>query len=188
MNPIFPPEINEKLECLKTLSDDGFTHSSLKYLSRFSNGVQTRRGYSRFDKTLSDIINDCVKTTRFNLVMSNVPESDEDFEQITSEHIQDTLSEFGDIIEVVKISKSTYFVRVKTYEEAVEIASQINKMLIGKNVLEVYAVDNKEEEVVEPKIEIEIGNNTVKFQELFDLLYYSFGGFMMFFAMMYMMK
>ena len=184
MNPNFPPQINDKLECLNTLSSCGFTHSSLKYISRFSNGVQTRRGYVRFEKTLRDIIHDCVQSADFNLVMANVPEIVED-EVVTTEHIYDTLSEFGTITNVHKISKSTYIVCVKTYEEAVEIASKIDKMLIGKNALEVYAVEPK------PRIINESQKQEIiysKFKDLFNLLFYSFGGFMMFFAMMYIVK
>jgi hypothetical protein len=187
MNPNFPPQINDKLECLETLSSCGFKHSSLKYLNRFSNGVQTRRGYVRFEKTLRDIIHDCVQSADFNLVMGNVPEIVED-EVVTTEHIYDTLSQFGTITNVHKISKSTYIVCVKTYEEAVEIVSKIDKMLIGKNVLEVYAVEpnpNRIRIINESKKQEIIYS---KFKDLFNLLFYSFSGFMMFFAMMYIVK
>jgi hypothetical protein len=121
-------------------------YPNMDYIKRFSKGVVCKRGMKRLSIFLENIILDGMKNTEYNLFLSNIPlyshlsEGGDVIEKVDETHIYDTLTGFGTVTEVLRVSSSSYFAKV---DEPDEIAHLLNGMMIEKNKIRVVQVNSE---------------------------------------------
>lgn len=123
-------------------------YPNMDYITRFSEGVVCKRGMKRLSNFLQDIITNGIKNTEYNLFLSNIPlyshlsEGGDVIEKVDETHIYDTLTGFGSVSKVLRVSSSSYFAKV---DEPDEIAHLLNGMMIEKNKIRVVQVNSEYE-------------------------------------------
>lgn len=138
----------------------------LNYLRRYAKGAERisdhiiigKRKSTRSDrkiaKYLDKFIEAGIRKTGSNFIISNVPSASitrerDSYEVIGTEHIFDTLSEFGTIDSVSLWGDDFYSAFFVNPEEAIETAKKINRMMIGENVIRASYIKPIDIEVVD---------------------------------------
>lgn len=82
---------------------------------------------------------------QYNFILSNIPKhatvkENNTMELIDSQHIYDTLSEFGVVSRVEKMSEGLYFAKFTDFKDALETESRIDRMMIENTIISAKAV------------------------------------------------
>ena len=142
-------EFKDTFKCIETMISLNMIldiYPNMDYITRFSEGVVCKRGMKRLSNYLQNIIIDGMKNTEYNLYLSNIPlyshlsEGGEVIEKVDETHIYDTLTGFGSVAKVLRLSNSSYFAKV---DEPDEIAHLLNGMMIEKNKIRVVQVNSE---------------------------------------------
>ena len=152
----FSKIIEQKLEIIDGLQEFGFLENFENNLqlrqtafkaNRFIDfGFKTKRGFKRLEKELHNLIEKGIMKSKSTLFLSNIPEKAELitglYEDVTVEHIYDTLGDHSEVVDpiyVIPVSRNAYLAYMN-YDEAKNIASKLNGMIINHQKIRIYCI------------------------------------------------
>ena len=163
---------NAKLVVL-TEKENGYIQDFINYMRFYI----SKRRVKNLEKMMQKIIHRGVQKTRTNFVISGAPMyaclkyGEKKLERISTEHIFDTLSEFGSVECVSLWGENLYTVRFTDDRDAQYTAKQLNKMVMGGSVIRTYYVKADAEKIPEtpvPTTVVESEQKSDSFVEEFD--------------------
>ena len=148
--------IDQKLDIIKNLQKYGFLggledeieiHKIAIKANRYNNcGYTAKRGFKRLEKELHNLIEKGIMKSKSTLFLSNIPEKAELitglYEDVTVEHIYDTLGDHSEVVDpiyVIPVSRNAYLAYMN-YDEAKNIASKLNGMIINHQKIRIYCI------------------------------------------------
>ena len=161
-------DLDKYATLLKTVK---VSYNPLK-LFKFTESVN--KNYTILNKILGDIVHNIYAQSEYNLILTNVPETQKleskmddidgddgdgvecDVEFITSQHIYDTMCAFTNdenVIKVLQITSNTYLIKVKDVTVATHLIDTLHGNFIHNNVIDLsYIVNTLDEShpILEP--------------------------------------